>query len=669
MIHVYARDSMDWTGNGQAILDPISCEITEEAGGEYELELRHPCDNHGKWHYLVNEAIIKAPVPTQVVPAINSAEIAYWRVKTNVTADVIVYAKPLIYTYDYPPTTSAWSGSAHYNKGDYVSYNGGVYKYIGVSGQITAPPGQSSYWQYMAAYNPSDPGHYTGGGKVGQLYAGDVFIKLATYNTDWIRVRIADGIEGYVKVAYCEYYEAMTDAFPARQISEQCFRIYNVTVDSEDMTVTVNARHISYDLYNISVGQCEVKESTPSTAISLLQSAMLIEDVRTIATDITAYTVTGDYSWNNAIYALLDEDVGMVHQLKAKLIRDNNDFFILQNTEVDNGVRIEYGNNLIGVTWTINDSEVVTRLVPRGEKQDGTTLLLPEQYVDSVLVDDYAKARMETFDSGYKVGDQYTDETQTTITLTEADVFRLMRKDCNRKYNLDLIDVPEFSLEVEFLLMQDTEEYKQYRGLQVLAMYDTVTINHSKLGFQSKMQMKGYTWDAMNKRYIRATFDGYFDSIERSELITRPETPMSANTQNGLTVSASSVRSYTNPVWMAFDGKVTTSWNCGASDNSPWIQMQLDMTATDIRVFVYSRDTTNVSHPKSGTVLGSNDGVTWTQIGSYTDWPRVTGGLVGIVECQNEDPYRYVRLTISAWSANTDLNGIGDITITGKHIY
>ena len=673
MIHVYAPDSMDWTGNGQAILDPISCEITEEAGGSYELEMQHPCDEHGKWLYLVNEAIIKAPVPVQTIPALNPLEVAYWKVKDNVTDDVIVYAKPLIYTYDSASSYAAWSASTVYHKGDYCSMTTATgtkgYRYVGPDGYLTEPPGTTSVWQELSQYDSSRPGKWTGGGKVGQLYPGDVFIKLGTYNADWIRVRIADGVEGYVKTIYCEFYEGISDAFPARQISEQCFRIYSISVDSEEMTVTVNARHISYDLYNIAVGQCEVKEATPSTAIMLLQAAMLIEDVRTIATNVSDYTVTGDYSWNNAINALLDEDIGIVHQLKAKLIRDNNDFFILKNDEVDNGVSIEYGNNLIGVNWTINTENVITRIVPRAQNADGSTLLLPEQYVDSVLIDDYAVVRMDVLDSGYKVGEKYVDETDTEITLTENDIYRLMRRDCNRRYNLELVDVPDFSLEVEFLLLGDTVEYQQYKDLQVLALYDTVTIRHNLLAFASRMQMKGYTWDAINLRYIRATFDGYFDSIDRSELITRPATPMTSRTQDGCTVSASSVRSYTNDVWMAFDSKLNTSWNIAANDSAPWIQMQMDVMASDIRVFLYSRDTSNVSHPTAGTVLASNDGATWTQIGTYSGFERVIGGLVGIVECGNETPYRYIRITISAWSANTDLNGIANIVITGKTTY
>lgn len=669
-IRVYAPDSMDWTGNGLAALIPTECIITEESGGEYELEMQHPVDPWGKWEYLVYEAIIKAPVPMQNIQAIEATFANYWRVKTNVTADVIVYAKPLIYTYDYPPSTSAWSGTAHYNTGTYVSYNGGVYRYIGVNGQITAPPGQSSYWQYVSQYNPSDPGHYTGGGKVGQLYAGDKFIKLADYNSDWMRIRIMGmGIDGYIKTTYCEETSETVPPTPARRITEQCFRVYNVSVDSEEMMVTVNARHISFDFRQIAIGACEVKHASPATAISLLQGATLIEDVRTIATNMENPTVTWDYSWNNAIYALLDEEVGLVHQLKAKLLRDNNDFFILKNDEVDNGFTIEYGNNLIGVTWNTDVDSVKTRLVPRAETASGEVLFLPEQFVDSSIKDDFAVVRMDPVDTGYKVGDEYTDEYDVTTTLTENDVFILMRKECSRMYNVDRVDVPEFSLDVEFLMLGDTEEFKQYKGLQVLAMYDTVTIKHPPLKMLKRMQMVGYKWDAMLERYISAHFDGYFNGVVREELLTRPSRPMQDNNYDMCVVSASTRKSGSNPVYYSFNDNVANGWVPAQNDSTPWIQMRMDTALTDIKVYVYSRDTSALAHPGAGYVELSNDGTNWSDKIYFSGWTQKTGQLCGTVECENTEAYTFVRLTTTAKSANTSDMSIGYITITGKVIY
>ena len=506
-VFVYAPKSTDWTGNGQASLDPISCEVNEQTGGQYELTLKHPLDELGKWRYLVNGSIIKASVPIQNVPAITPSEVAYWRVKPSVTGWAIVYAKPLTYTYDTKPSASAWDGSTHYNRGDYCSYGGNVYMYIGPSGFITAPPSTGGgYWQLKAKYEAGNTGYYTGGGEVGKMLGGSIFIKLATYNSDWIRIRMSDSTEGYIKTSVCEYYGAMTELIPPRTITEQCFRVYDVSIDSEAMEVTVSARHISYDIYNIVIGECNVKRMSPSTAIAAMQAAMLIQDVRTIATNIEDYTVTSDWSWNNAAYALLDPEDGIVAKLKAKLVRDNNDFFILTNNEVNNTFRIEQANNLVGVKWAVNTENVITRLIPKALKANETPLYLPEVYVDSERIDDFPIIKMELVDTDYKIGDSYTDESGTTVTLTAQDCYRLMRRDCDRKYALEQIDQEIYQMTVDFLNLGDTDEYAQYRELQHLSPYDVIDIKAETLGIDIKMQMTSYVWDSLSKRYTEATF-------------------------------------------------------------------------------------------------------------------------------------------------------------------
>ena len=63
MICVYEPRASDWTGNGLCILQPSSCIVTEQAGGEYTLELVHPMTNDLRWKNLQEEYIILAPTP------------------------------------------------------------------------------------------------------------------------------------------------------------------------------------------------------------------------------------------------------------------------------------------------------------------------------------------------------------------------------------------------------------------------------------------------------------------------------------------------------------------------------------------------------------------------------------------------------------------------------
>ena len=279
--------------------------------------------------------------------------------------------------------------------------------------------------------------------------------------------------------------------------------------------------------------------------------------------------------------------------------------------------------------------------------------------------------RENTFDTGYKVGEKFTDETGTTITLTEEDVYRLMRRDCNKQYNVDRVDIPVFNLDVEFLMLGDTEEYAQYKGLQMLALYDTVQIKHTALSFITKMQMKGYTWDAMNQRYKSAHFDGYYDSIEREEFLTRPVKAMTSNSQDGCLVTASSIsESYYAP-YGSFDYKTSSGWvpKNKTSDPTPWIQMQMDIALTDITIYMYSRATTQFAHPTAGYVEVSNDGQSWSRIADFSGWEKKTGELIGTIELHNEDAYSYIRITTTAKSSTAEFISIGYIYFTGRAVY
>lgn len=58
LIQIYDKNTTDFSKNGRVLQDTLSCYVTEELNGAYELELEHPID--GKWQELVEGNIIKA---------------------------------------------------------------------------------------------------------------------------------------------------------------------------------------------------------------------------------------------------------------------------------------------------------------------------------------------------------------------------------------------------------------------------------------------------------------------------------------------------------------------------------------------------------------------------------------------------------------------------------
>lgn len=151
--------------------------------------------------------------------------------------------------------------------------------------------------------------------------------------------------------------------------------------------------------------------------------------------------------------------------------------------------------------------------------------------------------------------------------------------------------------------------------------------------------------------------------------VTRPQGAMTSNSSLSCVASASSTYSSSYPAWRAFDASAATSWASSASESAPWIQLKMDVALTKIQVSVYSRSQ-NASagnhNPTAGTVQGSNDGSSWTQIGSYSGWTAKNDGtLLGTIACNNATAYKYVRLNITS-RAGSDYAAVGYISIKGE---
>lgn len=151
--------------------------------------------------------------------------------------------------------------------------------------------------------------------------------------------------------------------------------------------------------------------------------------------------------------------------------------------------------------------------------------------------------------------------------------------------------------------------------------------------------------------------------------VTRPQGAMTSNSSLSCVASASSTYSSSYPAWRAFDASAATSWASSASESAPWIQLQMDVALTNLQVSVYCRSQNSSAgnhNPTAGTVQGSNDGSTWTQIGSYSGWSEKNDGtLLGTISCGNATAYKYVRLNITSW-AGSEYAAIGYISIKGE---
>lgn len=533
MIQLYSGNAKDFDKNG-IVLMPQKTTIKEVAAAQYELTLTHPVDPRGIWALMKPGELIKAPAPTANIEQISNADtLDVYRV-TGSTAEIKSgTSEPT--RISYPDWRPQKASGKYYFKGDKVTYNafggeypdGSLYWFdgdghnyqctVGMLDELAdIPPNfNPDYWQRIA---DTEGGSST----IVSLKKDDEFYVLEDVNASWYRVSTFHGIEGYIKKSQCEFSRTIkNEPIDPSAARDQLFRIYKVTINSKTHTVEVNARHVFYDLAGLLVDNVVIKALPPSVALAFIQTSLMDEYDHVIATNLTQEKdgdFTQTYAYCNGVAALLDKDTGFVPTYNARLLRDNWDVYIYRNDPRDRGLRLEYGKNLRGVNWTLNAEKLVTRVVPVAHDADGSDLFLQDRFVDSPIADSYPVMLMEYMQIDGKVGeDDLSDGKWTVDTLREY-----MRAEALKRFDVDKADNIIHSIKVDFTLLGDTEEYRQFRELQKLYLYDTVTIVDKTIGLNQKLQVSEYEWDAINLRYnsirLGEAYDYSTHSISGSEI-------------------------------------------------------------------------------------------------------------------------------------------------------
>ena len=452
VICIYAANETDFTGNGLGVLNPSTCIVTETLNGEWELSMTHPMDTADKWMRLQYGCIIKAPVPASVTPRIRLINQADGRE---------------------------------------------IYRVIG--GRLRLRTGPSTSHRILKLY-PTDT----------------EIIILHQTSVTWYEVLTPDGNRGYMHTDYLEYVRTETSAavatgrvVEARQLREQPFRIYRVVPELNQ--ISVFARHIFYDLMDNMIVSC--KPGAVASATNVINS--VFNQTRSphdfcVYTDLTGTTDNVEFENINPVEALLGEG-GLVEMFGGELARDWYDVFVVGRVGTDSDVQIRQGKNLLGITYDVDETDVITRILPTGETEDGELLYLNELYIDSPNIGSYPHPKWYHLQvSDAKVSDELSVSAVKNKLRAEAQ--KLLDSGC---------DLPTVTLDVDFINVKDTVEYAAYTPLMDIFIGDAVTVIVEKLGVAVALRMTQYTYDCLLKRYTSVTLGTVSTTMETSMISAR----------------------------------------------------------------------------------------------------------------------------------------------------
>ena len=493
MIHVYDFGNTAYEKNGNAVIQPLSGSIRQVAGGNYDLNMVCAMDPDGKWAHLIEEAIIRAPVPAETIESALSGLDADVYVTTSAAALRSGPSEPQTITY------TTWSISADYSVGAKVTWNSKNWQctyYDETSPYAHIAPGSSTWWVEIARTIPGSPA-------LVNLKSGTELYYISGPDDGWYKMTTPYGLEGYIKSSQVEYSRHLTPAeTQPREIRTQLFRIKTVNRESDQRRVTVTARHVSYDLNGVLIDNVDIVRKGPAESLAWIEQGFMIPYKGTIASNMVTSSdasYSGKISGKSGMFALLDPDQGVVPTFGAKFTRDNWDVFVMENEHTDRGFRIRYGNNMRGVNWTINSDKLITRIVPVAKDADGSDLYLdPTRWLDSTHINDYDTIYMERLKVQGQVGKD--DGSETATNWTAATLRAEMEAEAQSRFDVDHCDEPEHEITVNFEMLGDTVEYAWLKELQRVLLYDTVIAINEVLGLSASVEVTELEYDIVKEK-------------------------------------------------------------------------------------------------------------------------------------------------------------------------
>ena len=275
---------------------------------------------------------------------------------------------------------------------------------------------------------------------------------------------------------------AIITANPDPVSDPQPFEIYRITKPM-NKEVTIYARHAAYKLRKITVSPFSA-ENAPAALQGLKNNA--VNDCPfefwtdkstaggfTVKVPTAAWTLMG-----NSEGSILDT-YGGEYEFDKWTVKLHN------RRGADRGVSIRYGKNLTSLEQDENCANVYTGVYPYWADMDGNVVMLPEKVV--------------------MIADEYEDELIMPLDLSQsfetAPTEEQLRAKTQSYIKANDIGTPDVSWTVEFVQLEQTEEYKGKALLERVLLGDTVAVIFPKLGVDVLARAVAVRYKPLLERY------------------------------------------------------------------------------------------------------------------------------------------------------------------------
>lgn len=320
---------------------------------------------------------------------------------------------------------------------------------------------------------------------------------------------------------------------------DQLFRIYNR--EKSDGGISAQAYPIFFDAGR----DCFLTDVRPTgkngqQALDIICAGTKYSGESNITRATTAY-----YIRKNLMEAINgDLDQSFTNRWGGEILYDNYKVIINEHVGGDYGTELRYGKNIPsdGIKETIDMSGVVTRIYPKAFNGHA---LSGSGYVDSPNIDAYPVAmcsELQFEDVKMREDAQEDDEKNGVVICdTQAELDNALIQKCRDQFTTG-IDKPKVSISADMILLQDTDQYKDYKVLESVSLGDTINCKHSKLGIVTDARVIALEYDCIQKRVTSVELgdfkNDYFDRVTSStgkvESIINPDGTIMAEKVQGI---------------------------------------------------------------------------------------------------------------------------------------
>lgn len=305
-------------------------------------------------------------------------------------------------------------------------------------------------------------------------------------------------------------------AVPADGKGPQPFRIYYISKPLNE-TVEVKAEHISYQLSHIPVqpftaGNCAEAMAGLKTYSAESNPFTFWTDKTTVApfSVKTPSSIRSLLGGTNG--SILDAFGGGEYEFDQYTVKLHN------SRGSDNNVQLKYGKNITDIKQEENIGSTYTGVYPYwlGTVDNVETLItLPEKVLHSANAQNFPYQRTIPLDLSSEFESQPTE----AQLRTKAQAYMAANN----------IGVPNINIEVNFIALWQTEEYKQFANLERVNLCDTVTVEFPLLGISAKAKVVKTDYDVLKERY---------NSIEVGDVRTKLATQITQATNEAVNALA-----------------------------------------------------------------------------------------------------------------------------------